>query len=233
MSTLFRNRLAQYLLAHWMALWAPEYGINEQALAPYWTDTKRVEYPCGPCQDCKEITRDTSESYVKLCVCWSLPHAYLFFPSRTYPILRYRDPEGPLGSASDIRAFALEALPATHEALAAAPAWSRAGKGVVSILNLAGDDKAGTVLFGKCNVASEVCTIEKDGSNAVSVPSVSVDQFRIDHNIGTGQWQGALSLVLTRFIFSHFFPFPFDAILLFQVTFLCSQSTPKVTTLLF
>ena len=91
--------------------------------------------------------------------------------------------DGSLGKAADIRAFALEALPATHEALAAAPDWARAPPGIVSILNLAGDATAGTVLFGRCNVASEVCTIEKDGSNAVSVPSVSVDAFRTQQKI--------------------------------------------------
>lgn len=55
--------LPQYLLAHWLALWAPELGIHEQALGPYWTQTKRVDFPCGPCKDCEEPPAGTEAMY--------------------------------------------------------------------------------------------------------------------------------------------------------------------------
>lgn len=56
-------RASQYLLAHWFALWAPELGINERALAPYWSQTKRVDYACGPCKDCEEPPAETAALY--------------------------------------------------------------------------------------------------------------------------------------------------------------------------
>lgn len=151
-----------YLTAHFFALYAPEFGIAESSLKDYWTNTVRVDLPCGPCKDCEEPPTGSAEFYKK------------------------HSPNGELGSARDIHVYTIEALPSTYTALAAAPAWQPA-KDVLSILNLAGDEKPGKIMFSSCNTASEVCAIDPDGKG-ISVDAISVESFMKDHAIDRIFW---------------------------------------------
>jgi hypothetical protein len=58
---------------------------------------------------------------------------------------------------------------------AEAPVWKLA-KDSITILNVAGDEKPGTIVFSECSMASEVCAIDPDGKG-VTVESASVDSF--------------------------------------------------------
>jgi FkbM family methyltransferase len=58
---------------------------------------------------------------------------------------------------------------------------------VLSILNLAGDEKPGKIMFSSCNTASEVCAIDPDGKG-ISVDAISVESFMKDHAIDRIFW---------------------------------------------
>ena len=77
--------LLSYVLASWMSTWAPELGISARTLGPYWRDTVKVEYPCGPCKDCEASVADADVAYAevgraeeRLCISWMAFHVCPF-----------------------------------------------------------------------------------------------------------------------------------------------------------
>jgi hypothetical protein len=150
-----------FIVAQWIALWAPEWAATRGELGAYW-ESLEVYTPCGACSECKSDT-DTSAMYA--------------------------GGSDTLGAATDLRFFALEAAPKTYAALAASPLVQSVPPGIVTLTHaVVGNSIQASTSFPNCKLAHEGCDLSSSDVDPADVSLTTVDFYIKTQDLTAVYW---------------------------------------------